>query len=422
LSTSVIRNLISGMKYFILIAVSLAISCASGVRYNLPSEEKSHVETGLEVFLENNASKYKGKKAAIATNPTGVDRSLNSNITLLEKAGININLIIAPEHGLFGYTDWPEKPKDENSLSKKRGIIHIQSMTPDQVRKALKGFDIVIFDIQDMGMRCYTYISDLACLIDALDKTGIELIVLDRPNPLSAYGIDGIMLDAKLKNRTTGYFPSTLSYGLTPGEAARYYKDFSKRNIKLNVIPMKGYSRDLYYTETSLPWVPPSPNLPSYKSAVIYSAAVYFEGTNLSVGRGTPNPFEYIGAPWIDAGKFASELKNLNLKGFAFRPVYFKPSTAKYSGKRCGGVQIFLTGESFSAFENAYKIAALLKQSYTKFNWQIDSDGEYGIDILSGNSKFRTYADAGKSFNELKKSTDKETKIFAEKSEKYYLY
>lgn len=415
-------NRISVMKYFAIFAVVLAVSCASAVRYNLPSEERSRVVTGLEVFLKEYARDYKGKKAAIATNPTGVDRSLNSNISLLENKGISINLIIAPEHGLFGYTDWPAQPKDENSLSKKRNIIHIQTMTPDKVRKALKGIDIVIFDIQDMGMRCYTYISDLACLIDALDKTGIELIVLDRPNPLSVYGIDGVMLDDRLKNRTTGYFPSTLSYGLTPCEAALYYKDFSKRDIKLRTIPMEGYSRDLYYSETSLPWVPPSPNLPTYKSAVIYSAAVYFEGTNISVGRGTPNPFEYIGAPWIDAGKFATELKKLNLKGFTFRPVYFRPSTARYSGNRCGGVQIFLTGETFSPFENAYKIAALLKRNYPNFRWNRDSNGEYGIDIISGNSDFRTCADTGKNFIELKKSNEKEMKEFAKKSEEYYIY
>jgi uncharacterized protein YbbC (DUF1343 family) len=410
------------MKKILCIAVCLISSCASGVRYNLPSEERSRVATGLEVFLKEYAPDYKGKKAAIATNPTGVDRFLNSNISLLEKSGISINLILAPEHGLFGYTDWPAKPKDENSLAKKRKILHIQTMTPETVRAALKGCDIVIFDIQDLGMRCYTYISDLARIIDALDRTGIELIVLDRPNPLIVYGVDGIMLDRKLKNRTTGYFPSTLSYGLTPCEAARYYADVNKRDVKIRIVPMEGYSRDLFYSETSLPWVPPSPNLPTYKSAVIYSAAVYFEGTNISVGRGTPNPFEYIGAPWIDAGKFATQLKQLKLRGFTFRPVYFQPAASRYAGKRCGGVQIFLTGETFSPLENAYKIAEMLRRDYPNFRWNIDSDGEYGIDILSGNSVFRTYADEHKSFSELKKSTGKETDEFAEKTEKYYLY
>jgi len=410
------------MKQFLLIAVSLIISCASAVRYNLPSEERARVVTGLEVFLEDDADEYKGKKAAIITNPTGVDRFLNSNISLLEKKGINISLVFAPEHGLFGYTDWPANPKDENSLSNKRTILHIQSMSPEKVRASLFGYDVVFFDIQDMGMRCYTYISELACIIDALDNTGIELIVLDRPNPLGVYGIDGIMLDSRLRNRTTSYFPSTLSYGFTTGEAAVYYKDIAKRKVKLRVIEMEGYSRDLYYSETSLPWVPPSPNLPTYKSAIIYSAMVYFEGTNLSVGRGTPNPFEYIGAPWIDAGTLASQLKKLNLKGFVFRPVFFRPGSSRYAGRRCGGVQIFITGETFSPLENAYKIALLLRHNYPEFKWNLDWDGEYGIDNLAGNSIFRAYVDGQKSYVDLMKLVGRDTKLFAEVSEEYYLY
>lgn len=410
------------MKNFLFILICMIISCGSAVRYDLPSEERSRVVTGLEVFLADYASDYKGKKAAIATNPTGVDRNLNSNITLLEKRGINIDLILAPEHGLFGYTDWPSTPKDENPLEKKRKIIHIQTMKPEKIRNAIEGFDVVFFDIQDMGMRCYTYISELACLIDALDGTGIELVVLDRPNPLGVWGVDGIMLNPALRNRTTGYFPSTLSYGFTPGEAARYYRDIAHRDVKLRVIEMEGYSRDMYYSETALPWVPPSPNLPTYKSAVIYSTAVYFEGTNISVGRGTPNPFEYIGAPWIDAETFASQLKSLNLKGFTFRPVYFKPSASRYAGRRCGGVQIFLTGSAFSPMENAYRIASLLRRNYREFRWNIDWDGEYGIDVLSGNSIFRVYVDGNKSFSDLRKSVEKDTKRFAGLAEEYYLY
>jgi len=181
---------------------------------------------------------------------------------------------------------------------------------------------------------------------------------------------------------------------------------------------MKGYSRDLYYSETSLPWIPPSPNLPSYKSAIIYSFVVYCEGINISVGRGTQNPFEYIGAPWINAKEFAAELNALKLKGFAFRPVYFKPTASKFSGQRCGGVQIFLTGGKFSACETAYKLIACLKKNYREFRWHRDSSSEYGIDFLAGSDMFRKGIDENTSYEELFRSSKEERDLFQKKTQK----
>jgi uncharacterized protein YbbC (DUF1343 family) len=410
------------MRRISIILLFIYTACSSVPHYELPSKTRSQVITGLEMFINNSASKYKGKKAAIITNQSGVDRSLNTNISLLEKEGIIIEKILAPEHGLFGFIDWPDSPSTEKNLSTGKKIIHMQGLSYQKIRKSVEGCDIVIFDIQDMGMRCYTYISELANVIDALDRQNIELIVLDRPNPLMPYGVDGIMLDPAVRTRSVSYFPAPLSYGYTIGEAALYYSSLMKRKLKLNVVKMKGYSRDLFWGETGLPWIPPSPNLPSYKNAVIYSTAVYCEGINISVGRGTPNPFEYIGAPWIDPKQLASDLKAKKIKGFTFRPVYFKPSASQYDGKRCGGVQIFLTGEKFSPLENAYKIISCIHDRYPEFKWHKDAGGDYGIDILSGSDLFRKYIDINIRFEELSRQTSAMRTQFIDSMDDYFLY
>jgi uncharacterized protein YbbC (DUF1343 family) len=396
------------------------LSCAP--RYDLPVTVRSKVSTGLEVFLSGDVVKYKGKKIALVTNQSGLDSSLAANADLLERQGVIVDRILAPEHGLFGFSDWPESVSAEKDVPSKRKIIHIQDMSAVALRKSIAGCDAVMYDIQDLGMRCYTYIAELSCVIDALDRSNTELVVLDRPNPLIVFGVDGFMLNPAVKSGKTGFFPAPMMYGLTAGESALYYARSTGKKVRLTVIKMNGYLRDLYFSETSLPWIPPSPNLPSYKSAFLYSAAVYLEGANLSVGRGTPNPFEYFGAPWIDAPSLASSLNKLNIRGFAFRPVYFKPAAALYKGTRCGGVQIFLTGEKFSPVENAYRILSFLKGRYPEFSWYRDAKGIFGIDVLSGNSLFRKNIDGQIPFSETAKEISKTQEPFVLKMKEFYLY
>jgi uncharacterized protein YbbC (DUF1343 family) len=415
-------GLTGGMDSFLLRGFSVNRDNVCVPRYDLPGVMRSKVVTGLEVFLAGDVQKFKGKKIALVTNQSGVDSALLSNADLLEKKGVIVDRILAPEHGLFGFSDWPDKTSSEKEIPSTRKIIHIQNMSVADLQKNISGCSAVIFDIQDMGMRCYTYISELACVIDALDRSNIELIVLDRPNPLMVFGVDGFMLDQSVRIGKTGMFPSPLMYGFTSGEAAVYYKNVRNKKVRLLVIKMNGYLRDLYFSETSLPWIPPSPNLPAYKNAFLYAAVVYLEGANLSVGRGTPNPFEYFGAPWINPSVFATSLNKMKIRGFVFRPVYFKPTSALYNGERCGGVQIFLTGESFSPVENAYSILSFIKKSYSEFSWYKDSNNVYGIDILSGNPLFRKNIDAKVPFSETAKEIEKSQAPFVLKMKESFLY
>jgi uncharacterized protein YbbC (DUF1343 family) len=388
----------------------------------MPSADYPVISTGLNEFLKSPYARFKGKRCALVTNQSGVSSDLQQNRKLLRDRGLIVDMILVPEHGLFSFVDWPDSPSSDNDLGFGERIIHIQSMSPKNIRKNVEGHDAVIFDIQTVGMRCFTYISELSAIIDALDGSSIELVVLDRPNPLIPYGVDGIMQDPKFSSRETSYFPAPMNHALTDGEAAVYYRDLKKRNVNITVIPMKGYDRELFFSQTGLPWVPPSPNLPSYESVITYSSAVYFEGTNLSVGRGTPNPFRYIGAPWIDASRLCDALTKLNIRGFAFRPVYFKPSASIYSGRCCGGVQIFLTGDKFSACENAYRIMNCLKTTYPQFRLLKNSASVYGIDILAGSDLFRSGIEKNMPYATISEQSEKDRRLYEKRIKKYFIY
>jgi len=257
--------------------------------------------------------------------------------------------------------------------------------------------------------------------MDALNGTSIELVVLDRPNPLGFLGIDGAYLHDGFQSRHISAFPSTFIYNLTMGEAARFYRSFQARDVKLRVIPLGNYRRDLLYNETMLPWVPPSPNLPTYESAVVYSAVVMLEGVNLSVGRGTTKPFEYIGAPWIEPRELARLLSELDLPNFRFRPVYFAPTFSKYTGMRCGGVQIFYMGGAFSPMEVSYRIISLLKTAYPQFRWDRNG-GRHHVDFLAGTDLFRKNIDEGKPFAEFAARIAEGQREFNRLRKKHLLY
>jgi uncharacterized protein YbbC (DUF1343 family) len=408
---------------YAIIIISLVLGCSTAdVYYNLPIRELRRVYTGLENFIENYADNYRGKRAAIVTNHSGVDFELRRNIELFREKGIEIAVVFAPEHGIYGYQNNYDKKlyivdNDLNII-----IYNLHHLDVLETRHLMKVSDIVIFDIQDMGMRCYTYISSLKMIMDALHSTDKELIVLDRPNPLGFLGTDGPFLEDGFYSRHISAFPSTFMYNMTIGEAALYYKDGYAKGLKLLVVPMVNYERDLYYTETMMPWVPPSPNLPTYESSIVYAAMVLLEGISISVGRGTAKPFEYIGANWIEPVAFCEGLKRLDIQAFRFRPVYFKPTFSKYEGKKCGGVQIFYAGGRFSPTEAAYKIIKYLRMNYSgEFGWE-RFGGNYDIDYLAGTDKFRRAIELGKSWEEFKKEIEKGIEMFIQRRQNYLIY
>ncbi len=390
-------------------------------KYYLTNTKSKRVITGLENFVSRYARKYKKKNAAVVTNHTGVDHYLRRNINLMRNKGIEITLILAPEHGLYGYQNYYDKKL--YSADEKLNVIiyNLHKLNKKSLKHLVKLSDIIIFDIQDMGMRCYTYISNLKFIIDTYSTGKKEIIVLDRPNPIGFIGTDGAYLDDDFYTRHISAFPAPFIYNLTIGEAAKYYKNLFAPTAKLKVIPLKNYKRRMHFFETKMPWIPPSPNLPTYMSSIVYTAIVLLEGINLSLGRGTTKPFEYIGAPWIEPQSFCAGLKRLKLKNFTFRPVYFEPSFSVYKGERCGGVQIFYLGGKFSPTETAYKIIKYISQKYDSFEWT-EHNGDYTIDYLAGTDHFRDAIEDEKKYSYYLKKTKKEVKKYTKKRKKYLLY
>ncbi len=402
-------------------AVSFLLDCSSSAVYNLPAKRQKRVYTGLENFIGGDVRDYRGKKVALVTNHSGVDYNLGKNIDLLRRQGLEIVFACAPEHGLYGYENDYDSRLYQMDSRLNVVVYNLHHLTVGQLRHLFGLADAVIFDIQDMGMRCYTYVSSLKQVMDALNGTSIELVVLDRPNPLGFLGVDGAYLHDGFQSRHISAFPSTFIYNMTMGEAARFYRAGYAREVRLRVVPLGNYRRDLLFNETMLPWVPPSPNLPTYESAVVYSAIVMLEGVNLSVGRGTTKPFEYIGAPWIEPRELAKLLSDLNLANFRFRPVYFSPTFSKYTGMRCGGVQIFYMGGAFSPMEVSYRIITLLKNAYPQFRWDRHR-GRYHVDFLAGTDSFRRHIDEGRPFAEFAGQIAGGQKEFNRQRKRHLLY
>lgn len=408
-------------RHILLLSLILISGCSKKVYYHLPPHDRSRVVTGLENFIDNLAPKYRGKKAIVVTNHSGVDFNLTQNIALLRQKGIEIAFVLAPEHGIYGYENAYDK-KILNVEGKQNFIIYnLHLLDQNSLRHLLKISDIVLFDIQDMGMRCYTYISSLKFVIDCMKGSDRELIVLDRPNPLGFLGLDGAVLDQRLYSRNVSAFPSPFLYNMTIGEAALFYKGGYAKDVNLRVIPLRNYSREMLYSGTSLPWIPPSPNLPTYESAIIYSGVVLLEGINISLGRGTSKPFEYLGAPWIEPNSFCEGLRKLGLGPFRFRPIYFEPTFSKYRGMRCGGAQIFYVGGRFSPFEVSYKIIKYIKETYREFHWE-RAGRYYDIDYLAGTDLFKIFLESGKSYAEYAKETRRDVEKFNTQRVRYTIY
>lgn len=379
------------------------------------------VRTGLERFISLYTRPYVNTNVVLVTNHSGVDSRLRQNISLFQQKGIIVNLVLAPEHGLYGYQNEYDTRKELQDTDFGVEVLNMHKLSLDELKDVLRGKQAVFFDIQDMGMRCYTYISNLKFVMDALNGTETELIVLDRPNPIGFLGTDGAYLQDEFRSRFVSAFPAPFIYDLTMGEAARYYRGEFAPEVNLRIVEMMYYERSMPYHETGLPWVPPSPNLPTYESALVYTSMVLLEGVNLSLGRGTTKPFEYIGAPWIDPQEASRDLNRLLGDHFRFRPVYFKPTFSKYSGRVCRGVQVFYRGGSFSPTQVSYAILKYLTDNYGQLRWQVRGK-RYSIDFLAGTDSLRKHIIQGKSWEEFQSSMEEDVEKYNRLAERYRLY
>jgi len=305
------------------------------------SDTPDRVRPGIEVLAASGFAPLAGKRIGVITNHTGIDASGRSTLQLLLRApGVKVRAIFSPEHGLSGLLD--EKVASGEDPATGLPIHSLYGKVTRPTAAMLRGLDALVYDIQDVGARFYTYITTMAYAMEAAAGAGLDFYVLDRPNPITASRVQGPVLDPDLKSYI-GYFPLPVRYGMTVGELAHLFNKERAIGAKLHVVPMQGYSREAWFDQTGLGWVNPSPNLRSLTQAILYPGVGMIESANVSVGRGTDTPFEIIGAPWIDRDRLARYLSGRRLAGIVFEPVSFTPNASPYAHQRCGGVRFKVT-------------------------------------------------------------------------------
>jgi len=320
------------------------------------------VLTGLDVLVREEFKALAGRHVGLITNHTGVDREGRSIVDLLRTApNVTLVALFSPEHGLYGVQD--EKVGDTIDPRTGLKVYSLYGKTYRPTPEMLEGIDTLVYDIQDIGTRFYTYIATLGYAMEEAGRHGIRVVVLDRPNPITGTRVFGPLNDRD--GEFTAYHKVPLVHGMTVGELARMFNAERKLNVDLEVIRLEGWRRNMWYDETGLPWVNPSPNMRSLTEATLYPAIGLLEACDLSVGRGTDTPFERIGAPWIDGRRLAQRLNSLNLPGVRFVPFRFTPTASKFKGQECGGVQILLVDrDAFDPLETGLSMARELKNLF----------------------------------------------------------
>ena len=429
----------------VLLFISMMVMAVSCSRIGENSPEKIVVKPGLELFLEKFIPLVEGKKVGLVTNPTGVDRKLNSVIDLfVAHPDINLVALYGPEHGVRGNAqageyvsfyidekyDLPVFSLYGQSRIPEPGMLKnidefmrkFDSVDTDKIpeRSMVNEIDVMVYDIQDVGTRIYTYIASMAYCMQVCAENNIGFIVLDRPNPINGSGVEGPVLKFPEFSSFVGLYPIPVRHGMTSGELALMFNEhFLSKKADLKVIPMEGWIRSMWYDQTGLPWILPSPNMPTLDTAAVYPGQVFLEGTNVSEGRGTTKPFELFGAPWIDGHELARQLNQMALPGIEFREAWFTPLFSKYQGEICGGSQIHITDRDlYKPFFSSLCIIQVISDMYPE---QFKFHEEY-FDKIMGTDKVRKSLEEHENILSIIDSYQDELKDFLDLRKTYLLY
>lgn len=368
------------------------------------------MRTGLERLLDDPRRWLGRARVGLVANPTTTDRLLTHAIDLMHRhPDIDLRLLFGPEHGIrgaaqdmVGVGDAPDPVTGLPGISLYGETF--ASLSPSLAQ--LSRIDVLVFDVQDIGSRYYTYAATMALCMRAASSAEVKVVVLDRPNPIGGLQIEGGGLEPGLEN-FCGLYPVPQRHALTVGELARLYNDTFGIGCELEVVACEGWRRRWYYDECGLPWVMPSPNMPTLDTAVVYPGMCLLEGTNLSEGRGTTRPFELFGAPFIDGGALAVELGRYGLPGVRFRPCLITPAFHKFAGQRCGALQVHVTDRrAFEAYRTGLAVLAAVQRLWPEhFEWRTEPYEFRGdvpaIDLLTGHPGVRHAIDAGEELDRV---------------------
>ncbi|QDT25196.1 Esterase EstB [Gimesia panareensis] len=383
---------------------------------SVASRASLEVQTGIDVLKQEQFQSLKGMRIGLITNHTGLTRAGESTVQVLHDApGVQLKTLFSPEHGFAGKLD-VSKIGDSTDTKTGLKIFSLYGKTRTPTPESLQDLDALVFDIQDIGARFYTYISTMGNAMRAAKEQGIKFIVLDRPNPINGVDFAGPVLDEGAQS-FVGYHRIPVRHGMTAGELARMFNEELQIGVALQVVSMKNWKREMYYDETGLTWVNPSPNMRNLNEAVLYPGIGLLETTNLSVGRGTDTPFEWIGAPWLQGMQLAEALNRSGLPGVRFVPVQFTPESSKYSGELCGGVNFIVTDrERFQPVQTGLEIAIQLRRLFPE-QWETRN-----FNRLLGNRRVFDAVLQGQSLMQIRSDYQQDLAEFGVRRARYLLY
>ena len=402
--------------------IMLNVACTKDSSEAKPNNPSS-VKPGIDVLIEKQRNLIDGKRLGLITNPTGITSQFKSTIDALnEVPGAKLIALFGPEHGVRG--DIPGGERIATYKDKKTGITvySLYGETYKPTPEMMKDLDVLLYDIQDIGSRAYTYIYTMAYGMEAAREANIPFIVLDRPNPLGGNRVEGNVLDPKFKS-FIGMYPIPYIYGMTVGELAQLFNKEFDINCDLTVVPLEGWQRDMTYEDTGLMWVPTSPHVPhAVISYFVAAIGCIGELGTVSEGVGTPSPFELIGAPWIDGDKLAEELNSIDLPGVYFRPTYFRPFYLRFIKEQCGGIQIHILDKiSFEPAAAQVHILTAIKKLFPDKNI-FDTPRISSFDKAFGTDEVRKAVLRGDSAEMIIASWQEQLEKFKKVREKYLMY
>lgn len=388
----------------------------------------ARVRTGLETLLVNHPRLLKGNRVGLIAHQASVDSTHRHAIDLVSALrGVRLAALFAPEHGLWGVAQ--DHARIPNARDPRTGcrIWSLYGRQRAPTPEMLRSLDLLVLDLQDVGARYYTFIWTMALTLATCARAGIPLMVLDRPNPLGGVKVEGNVLDPRFVS-FVGLYAIPVRHGLTIGELANLFNRQYRLGCRLQVIPMNGWRRAMAWEDTGLPWIAPSPNMPAPDTARVYPGACLLEGTNLSEGRGTTRPFEYLGAPFMDPHRWAGALNRLDLPGVYFRPCYFQPTFHKYQGRICGGIQWHvLDSARFKPYLTGLAVVATARRlAPGRFAWRRPpyefERKKLPFDLLCGTDTIRRAIEAGRSLRQIEASWQGDLARFKRLRQRFFLY
>jgi uncharacterized protein YbbC (DUF1343 family) len=390
---------------------------------------RRQLKLGLETLLEAELHLLRGARVGLICNQASVDHKFRHAADLLyEHPTIELRALFGPQHGIRGDVQ-DNMIETEHTVDRETGLpIHsLYSETREPTEAMLADLDVLVFDMQDVGCRIYTFAYTMANCMVAGRNFGKKVIVCDRPNPINGVDVAGNVLEPEHAS-FVGQFPIPTRHGMTLGELARMFNEHFQLNCDLEVVRMEGWERSFWHDQTDAPWVMPSPNIPTLDSATVFPGTVHFEGTQLSEGRGTTRPFEIVGAPYVEAEEYARRLNELDLRGVFFRSCIFRPTFQKHGGTSCGGVQIHVTDRN--VFEPVMAGVAMVKVAHDlypkEFRWK-EPPYEYvydrnPFDVIAGTSSIRQAIEQGTAIEDIQKNWNEDLDGFRRVRETYLIY